>query len=576
MILKFNSDIGGVIPVNEIFSSSVSSLVSENHKNNVFFAKFSSIYFVSLLTLGLGSISAAHAVIVADGTQAGAHPSINSAVNGSTIVNINSANAGGISHNIYTQFDVDKAGVVLNNSMKGANTQLAGQVGANTNLFAGEAKIILNEVNSSNPSSLNGMIEVAGKQAQVIIANASGITCSGCGFINADRTTLTTGKAQLVNGRLEGYKVEQGNIVVYGDGLKNNGTNYTNLIARSVQVNAGIWAKDLKVTTGRNRVNTDNTEAQALPTIPGNSLSSVGIDVSSLGGMYAGKIKLVGTEQGVGVRNAGAINASGSDLVIDVNGQLDNMNGQITSTETIAINTHYHTLNNNQTLTNNSREKGAGISGERGVFLMTGGLNNQQGSIVSKGHLDIQTVGSLDNRNGKIVTTGSPVSNLTTYIMGALDNRNGEIISKNSSMLFTQGTMDNTQGKILSGGVVQIVTNGSALHNNSGVIESGDGLNIDSGEVNNNFGRLKSSSFLVMNTNGKALINRGRHAGTGIFSGTYTLLDTYRLNNDDGQILSDGDIFVHNINGISNSGGIIKGKGMTEIIDYNWGWNYPW
>ncbi|MCZ5750933.1 filamentous hemagglutinin N-terminal domain-containing protein [Escherichia coli] len=35
----------------------------------------------------------------------------------------------------------------------------------------GEARIILNEVNSRNPSQLNGFVEVAGKKAQVVIAN---------------------------------------------------------------------------------------------------------------------------------------------------------------------------------------------------------------------------------------------------------------------------------------------------------------------------------------------------------------------------------------------------------------------
>lgn len=43
-------------------------------------------------------------------------------------------------------------------------------------LAKGEAKIILNEVNSRDPGQLNGFIEVAGKKADVIIANPAGIT----------------------------------------------------------------------------------------------------------------------------------------------------------------------------------------------------------------------------------------------------------------------------------------------------------------------------------------------------------------------------------------------------------------
>ncbi|MHA5518943.1 hypothetical protein ACVSKQ_13715, partial [Pseudomonas aeruginosa] len=41
-----------------------------------------------------------------------------------------------------------------------------------------------------------------------------------------------------------------------------------------------------------------------------------------LGGMYAGAIRLVGTEQGVGVRLAGDMAASGGDIRIDASGKL--------------------------------------------------------------------------------------------------------------------------------------------------------------------------------------------------------------------------------------------------------------
>lgn len=46
------------------------------------------------------------------------------------------------------------------------------------------------------------MIEVAGDKAQVIVANASGITCNNCGFINTDRVTLTTGKPIVAGGEV--------------------------------------------------------------------------------------------------------------------------------------------------------------------------------------------------------------------------------------------------------------------------------------------------------------------------------------------------------------------------------------
>ncbi|WP_323840913.1 two-partner secretion domain-containing protein, partial [Photorhabdus africana] len=78
-----------------------------------------------------------------------------------------------------------KQGVILNNSHQATQTQLGGMVAGNPWLAKGDASVILNEVNSHDRSHLNGWIEVAGHKAEVIIANPSGITCNGCGFINA-------------------------------------------------------------------------------------------------------------------------------------------------------------------------------------------------------------------------------------------------------------------------------------------------------------------------------------------------------------------------------------------------------
>lgn len=64
-----------------------------------------------------------------------------------------------------------------------------------------------------NPSQLRGYLEVAGQRAQVVIANPWGITCSGCGFINTQQATLTTGTPQLnAQGELTGYQVAGGRV----------------------------------------------------------------------------------------------------------------------------------------------------------------------------------------------------------------------------------------------------------------------------------------------------------------------------------------------------------------------------
>ena len=144
-------------------------------------ARFSTLKPITLfVSLSLGfvtlSLPAYGSDIVADNQAAkNQRPQVISTANGITQVNIQTPNSKGVSHNKYRQFDVSERGAVLNNSGKISQTQIAGYVQGNEFLkSSGPAKIILNEVNSRNPSQLNGVIEVAGQKAQVVIATLRG------------------------------------------------------------------------------------------------------------------------------------------------------------------------------------------------------------------------------------------------------------------------------------------------------------------------------------------------------------------------------------------------------------------
>lgn len=287
------------------------------------------------LTSLLSWYGPAHARIVADTTAPGTRqPTVLSTASGVPQVNIQTPSSAGVSRNAYNQFDIDSQGAILNNSRTATGTQIGGYVAGNPWLAGGSAGIILNEVNSSDPSQLKGYVEVAGQRAEVVIANPSGINVDGAGFINASRATLVTGTAQMSGGDLTGYQVRDGQITVTGGGLDAGSTDYTDLISRSVAVNAGIWAGELRVTTGANQVDAANTTAT--PIAGSGPAPTLSIDVAQLGGMYAGKIKLVGTEAGVGVRNAGNIGASAGEVVVTADGHLEN-SGRISATGNISL-----------------------------------------------------------------------------------------------------------------------------------------------------------------------------------------------------------------------------------------------
>jgi filamentous hemagglutinin len=163
------------------------------------------------------------------------------------VVNIAPPGAGGVSNNAFTHFNVGPAGVVLNNSASASQTQLAGQVNGNPILSNQPAATILNQVTAPNPSQLLGTLEVAGQGANVIVANPAGITCNGCGFLNANRATLTTGRPQVgPDGRIN-FDMASGAIRIDGAGLNPTASHrasltQVDLFARSLHIHAGVWA----------------------------------------------------------------------------------------------------------------------------------------------------------------------------------------------------------------------------------------------------------------------------------------------------------------------------------------------
>ncbi|QKQ46598.1 MULTISPECIES: hemagglutinin repeat-containing protein [Achromobacter] len=257
--------------------------------------------------------------ISVDKSVAGQKPVVGTS-NGVPVINIAPPSAGGVSNNRYTQFNVGPSGVVLNNSGGASQTQLAGQIAGNVMLGNQRAATILNQVTAPNPSRLMGTLEVAGNRANVIVANPAGITCNGCGFLNADRATLTTGRPQVGPDGNIALDVAAGRIRVEGEGLYGANLSQVDLIARSLEINAGVWADRLNVTAGAARV--DYASGAVSARAGEGAAPAVALDTAALGGMYANSIRLIGTEAGVGVNVGGNLAALTGDLHVSAAGDV--------------------------------------------------------------------------------------------------------------------------------------------------------------------------------------------------------------------------------------------------------------
>ncbi len=276
---------------------------------------------------GFTSASVSAQVIANPSAAPGQRPQVQSTMQGKPLVQIVAPNAAGVSHNRYSRFDVDARGVILNNSR---STQIDGMdvITLNRNLRDGPARIILNEVNAPQASLLQGPVRVVGSRAEVIIANPAGITCNGCGFVNASRALLTTGQVQAAPGGLPTFSVQQGTVAIGPQGLSGQGADATDIVAANVTVGGGMTAKALSITAGKGNLSLD---ANGVPTFvataaqvtPGGSQGRTNsIDVSELGGMYANSIRLVATDGGVAVHGHAILQATTGDLTITASGAL--------------------------------------------------------------------------------------------------------------------------------------------------------------------------------------------------------------------------------------------------------------
>lgn len=239
-------------------------------------------------------------------------------VNGN-IINIVKPDSNGLSHNKFTDFNVAGNGIVFNNHTGSAqyNSHLAGALNANANLQGNAAKLILTEVTGTGKTNLNGMLEIAGTKADLVIANPNGIVGKGFGFINVGRATLTTGMLDWgADGKLNGFSVAKGTIDIQNAGLtEDQRTDYRpdklDIMARAIKINDELWANEaINVVAGSNEVkyNTDGS-LEVQKTTATAEKPQVALDVAALGGMYAGRIMLVGTEKGLGMNIGGNLKA---------------------------------------------------------------------------------------------------------------------------------------------------------------------------------------------------------------------------------------------------------------------------
>ncbi|EGO65234.1 hemagglutinin repeat-containing protein, partial [Acetonema longum] len=469
------------------------------------------------------------------------------AANGVPISYIQAPSAAGVSYNPYDQFNVGSSGLILNNSYTHTSTELAGYIQGNSNLANGSARIILNEVTGPNPSYLHGYTEVAGPQAEVIIANPYGIVGDGFGFINTSRAVLTTGTPVFdTHGNLDAFRVNQGRITIQGDGLNATNIDRVDLISRATTINAGIWAKKLNVVTGANSVNYQTLAAEKLDAAE--EAPAVALDVSDLGGMYANQITLVGTDKGVGVNSKGVIVAD-NDLIITQEGKVV-LSGNTNSKGNMALQGSDVIQSGNLYVQGNARISAAGALENTGVTASGGDTQIEAASI----HSDNLLAAGLGS-DGTLGTSGS--LSLTAQEQAILTGRQ----LAGQDLTIEAGSMDLSDATTYAGGHASLTaTEGDILHQHAS-LQTGGLLTLHAdGALDNQNSSIQAGQLTI---EAQTLSNQsGQISQFGEQSAVIQVRETF--DNTGGMVQAAGD-FTLTANRLVNRQGILAGNGCTDI-----------
>ncbi len=434
---------------------------------------------------------------------------LNQAGNGVPIVDIATPNGAGLSHNLYQDFNVGQAGVILNNATgQLTQTQLGGLIQNNPHLNSQAANLIINEVVGATPSQLQGYLEVAGQQAGVVVTNPNGLTCDGCGFINTPNVTLTTGKPVLdAQGQLQALDVKQGTLTVGGKGLDATRQASVDLVARAVQLNGALHGQTVNVVAGANKVDrqTGTIVAQA-----GNGpAQEVAIDTAALGGMYAGKIRLVSTEQGVGVNLANVVAKQG-DFTLDANGRVrlrDSSsagNLQVSSQGDLAATGTIHSGGAVKLAAGGEfTAQDADIAAKGDATLKAGAQQLQRTRVSSGGTLALQASDELVVREGELQ---GETLHATAQQLDTQSSLTAKVVTLQAEQLRQAGHVQGSSVKLAAGALrhegttqaAQNLTIDATTLDNQGTLKSGQAMSVVLRERGHNSGELSAGNNLAI------------------------------------------------------------------------------
>ena len=500
--------------------------------------------------------------IVADG---GTATTVSTGPNGRQTVNI-APGVAGVSHNTYSSFNVGSAGADLNNTTVAART-------------------IVNQVTSTNPSLIQGNIAVLGPRANVIIANPNGITVDGGSFTNTGNVALTTGQVSF-NDFTNGAGQLQRNVVLNTNagainigpgGLAGTMLNLE-LIAKQVRVAGAVQNNftdpnsKVRIVAGDSRAEIDTSVSPTDNLSSWVSYSSTGtgtplgyaIDIASGGSLSGGRIELIATDQGAGVRHAGAAFATAGDFVVSSTGDLQLASGTVQAANDVLIGSAGLIGNGGLTASRNIQIASNKVHLDSSA--LSAGTTTQVGSIVigsaGQAHSEPVTIdhSTLSATGGIGLSDAGPGVSMTASQMTATQNIVAQVASLSlnaDGIAQSQWTSQQGTIAITAPGAVQLA--GSKMDGVGGTSIQAGSIALTS--ANGNASTVQSSGAdVTLNATGSysqsesSVIAAGNATihGSSVTIASAAMPATVAAVNGGVLIQSDADL--------TNTGGLIQGK----------------
>lgn len=455
-----------------------------NHHSLLAFAKrflvqlaIISLVFEQFLFVFASTSQAADLPITSDGST---NTQVDRAANGVPIVNIAAPNSGGLSHNKFNDYNVNQSGLILNNATGNQSgivtTQIGGIINDNANLKnSGAASIILNEVTSNNISQINGYTEIAGKKADLVLANPNGFVMNGAGFINVSRVSAIVGSSNQFNPNpsdltfsLSGnaYELTHGflpKLTIMGSGIDLENITSTDLVANLMEIVAPVYGgtNDVNLRTGDQTFNYLTKAVTSDNATAGSNLpSEVAIDASAFGKIQAGKIFIIATKEGFGIKYSGDLLASRSGITIDNQGNID-YNNLASEAGDISVTSQKSSIT----------QRGISQTKDSGSDIALNAFDSitNSGQFLSARNINIDSGATFRNESSALNLSNND------FTIDAVDFTNLGQISANLDLKITATTSLNNSSKLVAG---RELTLSSAQITNDDSIYAGNKINI--------------------------------------------------------------------------------------------------